>query len=158
MKKEDLDALRRAINRLLKEGNELNDKQQTLEDFSALNRIMQHLKQYHEHDSEEMGRLRVQNQHKERPCPACGEGRLEARESTQQVENAGVEGAIPLHYAVCDACGSEVAEADEARANKRAMMNESPDVNPPAEVSEQNRIEQHGFGLKKSFRHRSSYD
>lgn len=58
----------------------------------------------------------------ERVCPACGEGRLEARESTQQVEHAGVEETIPLHYAVCDVCGSEVAEAEEARANKRAMM------------------------------------
>lgn len=57
-----------------------------------------------------------------RTCPACGEGRLEARESTQQVEHAGVKGTIPLHYAVCDICGSEVAEADEARANKRAMI------------------------------------
>lgn len=59
---------------------------------------------------------------KERVCPACGEGRLEPRGSTQEVEHAGVEGTIPLHYAVCDACGSEVAEAGEARANKRAMM------------------------------------
>ncbi|OOC08897.1 hypothetical protein [Thioalkalivibrio halophilus] len=59
---------------------------------------------------------------KQRVCPACGEGRLEPRESTQQVEHAGVEGTIPLRYAVCDVCGSEVAEADEARANKRAMM------------------------------------
>lgn len=57
-----------------------------------------------------------------RVCPACGEGRLKAQESTQQVEHAGVEGTIPLHYAVCDVCGSEVAEADEARANKRAMI------------------------------------
>lgn len=57
----------------------------------------------------------------ERPCPACGEGRLEAVESTQQVEHAGIQGVIPLHYAVCDMCGSEVAEAPEARANKRAM-------------------------------------
>jgi len=56
-----------------------------------------------------------------RTCPACGEGRLEARESTQQVEHAGVKGTIPLHYAVCDICGSEVAEAGEAR-NKRAMI------------------------------------
>ena len=59
---------------------------------------------------------------KERVCPACGEGRLESRKSTQQVEHAGVKGTLPLHYAVCDVCGSEVAEAEEARANKRAMM------------------------------------
>ena len=59
---------------------------------------------------------------KGRVCPACGEGRLESLESTQQVEHAGVQGTIPLHYAVCDTCGSEVAEADEARANKRAMI------------------------------------
>jgi HTH-type transcriptional regulator/antitoxin MqsA len=56
-----------------------------------------------------------------RVCPACGEGQLEAVESTQQVEHAGIEGVVPLHYAVCGVCGSEVAEAPEARANKRAM-------------------------------------
>ena len=48
---------------------------------------------------------------KERVCPACGEGRLESRKSTKKVEHAGVEGTLPLHYAVCDVCGSEVAEA-----------------------------------------------
>ena len=57
-----------------------------------------------------------------RACPACGEGRLHVRESTQQVEHAGVKGTIPLYYAVCDVCGSEVAEAGEARVNKRAMI------------------------------------
>lgn len=66
-----------------------------------------------------MSRITISNG---RACPACGEGRLEARESTQQVEHAGVKGTIPLHYAVCDVCGSEVAEAGDARANKRAMI------------------------------------
>jgi len=66
-----------------------------------------------------MSRATISN---ERTCPACGEGPVHARESTQQVEHAGVEGSIPLYYAVCDVCGSEVAEAGEARANKRAMI------------------------------------
>ena len=66
-----------------------------------------------------MSQITVSN---ERSCPACGEGRLKAQESTQQVEHAGVQGVIPLHYASCDACGSEIAEAGEARANKRAMI------------------------------------
>lgn len=61
------------------------------------------------------------NGRKQRICSACGEGRLEPKETTQHVEHAGVQGTIPLHYAVCDTCGSEIAEAPEARANKRAM-------------------------------------
>lgn len=61
------------------------------------------------------------NGRKQRICSACGEGRLEPKETTQHVEHAGVQGATPLHYAVCDTCGSEIAEAPEARANKRAM-------------------------------------
>ena len=38
------------------------------------------------------------------------------------------------------------------------MMNDSPDVNPPAEVEDKDRIVQHGFDLKQSFRHRRNYE
>lgn len=61
------------------------------------------------------------NANERRVCPACGEGRLEPTEASQRVEHADVHEALPLHYAVCDACGSEIAGASEARANKRTM-------------------------------------
>lgn len=61
------------------------------------------------------------NANERRVCPACGVGRLEPTEASQRVEHAGVHEVLPMHYAVCDACGSEIAGAPEARANKRAM-------------------------------------
>ncbi|WP_440995030.1 type II toxin-antitoxin system MqsA family antitoxin [Arhodomonas sp. SL1] len=62
------------------------------------------------------------NANERRVCPACGEGRLEPVEGSQRVEHAGVHGTLPLHYAVCSVCGSEIAREAEARANKRAMI------------------------------------
>lgn len=56
-----------------------------------------------------------------RRCSACGGGSLTPKKDTQQVEYNGAQGTIPLYYAVCDACGSEIAAEGEAKANKRAM-------------------------------------
>ena len=56
-----------------------------------------------------------------RTCSACGEGRIVPRQCTQRVQHAGVQETIPLHYAFCDVCGSEVADASQAKANKRSV-------------------------------------
>lgn len=58
----------------------------------------------------------------ERLCPVCGQGYLHEATGLQHVEHAGVHGEIPVHSAVCDGCGSEIAGEAEARANKRAMV------------------------------------
>ena len=55
-------------------------------------------------------------------CPFCGEGKLHPVTFTNAVEYKGQQGIIPLLMAECDACGTEQAGANEARANKRAMM------------------------------------
>lgn len=57
----------------------------------------------------------------ERTCPACGEGKLRAREDTETVEHRGKTGEIELRFAVCDRCGAELTSAEDARYNKRAM-------------------------------------
>lgn len=55
-------------------------------------------------------------------CPICGEGRLHPLALTNAVEYKGQHASIPLLMTECDACGSEQAGQEEARANKRAMM------------------------------------
>lgn len=55
-------------------------------------------------------------------CPICGEGRLHTLALTNAVEYKGQHASIPLLMTECDACGSEQAGQEEARANKRAMM------------------------------------
>ncbi|WP_090255752.1 type II toxin-antitoxin system MqsA family antitoxin [Ectothiorhodospira marina] len=57
-----------------------------------------------------------------RACPVCGEGPLEQRTDSHVVEHAGVSERIPLYVAQCAACGSELATATEAKANKRAVV------------------------------------
>lgn len=55
-------------------------------------------------------------------CPACGEGHLHQRIESQAVEYAGHSGQLPMQLSVCDHCGSEMADAAQALANKRAMI------------------------------------
>ena len=55
------------------------------------------------------------------PCPVCGEGHLEHKQSTCEMVHLGVCLSAPMQYALCDCCGSEIADADDARANKEAM-------------------------------------
>lgn len=55
-------------------------------------------------------------------CPACGEGILHPRRKLHDVEYAGQHGQVPMFFTVCDYCGSELAGAAEALANKRAMI------------------------------------
>ncbi|WP_058556466.1 type II toxin-antitoxin system MqsA family antitoxin [Thiohalocapsa sp. ML1] len=56
------------------------------------------------------------------PCRICGEGRLTVEVEKNLVEYRGVSESLDSHYAVCDACGSEQADAAQARANKRLMV------------------------------------
>ena len=58
----------------------------------------------------------------ERLCPVCGEGALRPEVSSQTVEYKGFEKEIPVYFAVCGTCGSEVSEQAESRANKREMI------------------------------------
>jgi HTH-type transcriptional regulator/antitoxin MqsA len=56
------------------------------------------------------------------PCRICGEGRLTVEVEKNLVEYRGVSESLDSYYAVCDACGSEQADAAQARANKRLMV------------------------------------
>lgn len=56
------------------------------------------------------------------PCPVCGEGRLTVKVEQNLVEYRGVSESLDSYYAVCDVCGSEQADAAQARANKRLMV------------------------------------
>lgn len=50
-------------------------------------------------------------------CPACGEGRLHSCADVDLVEFCGRQIGLPLHYSVCDHCGSELAGEAESVAN-----------------------------------------
>jgi len=55
-------------------------------------------------------------------CPLCEEGMLHERVEYEETEYNGHKGMTPLCFSVCDACGSEVADAEQTRRNKRAMI------------------------------------
>lgn len=55
-------------------------------------------------------------------CPVCAEGHLRPQTETRRYRHAGHEGAVLMRYSVCEACGSEVADAAQTRANKAAMQ------------------------------------
>lgn len=55
-------------------------------------------------------------------CPLCGEGRLTPRTEETVTEYAGQQGKVTLHFAECDACGSEITGDVDSRANKRAVL------------------------------------
>lgn len=55
-------------------------------------------------------------------CPLCEEGTLHERVEHEETEYIGHTGVTPLYFSVCDACGSEVANAEQTRRNKRAMI------------------------------------
>lgn len=58
----------------------------------------------------------------DRICLICGEGHLEVRVDKNLVEYKGRSTELDAHYSVCDSCGSEQADAEQARQNKRAML------------------------------------
>lgn len=55
-------------------------------------------------------------------CPICGEGQLHDRVIMEDTEYHGQKGQTPLHFWACDTCGSEQADAEQTRKNKRAMI------------------------------------
>ncbi|NKC13646.1 MAG: YgiT-type zinc finger protein [Gammaproteobacteria bacterium] len=54
-------------------------------------------------------------------CPVCGEGNLHAHVGKNPVEYKGRATELELHFSLCDACGSEQADAGQTRTNKRLM-------------------------------------
>ena len=55
-------------------------------------------------------------------CPICGEGTLVVHVEEDVMEYHGVTKVIPCQFKVCTACGSEQADAEDMRVNKRTMQ------------------------------------
>jgi len=55
-------------------------------------------------------------------CPLCGEGHVTSHAEEAVTEYRGQKGTVTLHYAECDACGSEITGEVDGRANKRAVL------------------------------------
>lgn len=55
-------------------------------------------------------------------CPICEEGHLTVQVDKHPVEYKGVSEPLDSFYSVCDACGSEQADAAQTRDNKRLMV------------------------------------
>lgn len=55
-------------------------------------------------------------------CPACGAGRLTEYVEQMPVEWEGRTGTVPLRYSTCDTCLSEIVNAEQAAANKHAVL------------------------------------
>lgn len=59
--------------------------------------------------------------HSNNLCPICGVGQLHPKVSKNPVEYKGQTTELDLHFSLCDACGSEQADAAQTRVNKRLM-------------------------------------
>lgn len=57
-----------------------------------------------------------------KPCLICGEGHLSQTIGSNPVSYKGVSRELPLYGSVCDTCGSEQANVQDIRLNKRAMQ------------------------------------
>jgi len=55
-------------------------------------------------------------------CAICGEGKLRVQSGVNPVEYKGVTAALENLFSVCNVCGSEQADADQLRHNKRRMI------------------------------------
>lgn len=55
-------------------------------------------------------------------CPVCGEGRLHQQVGTNTVKVHEQEYDLPIHFAVCDVCECEVADAEDSAENKMLML------------------------------------
>lgn len=55
-------------------------------------------------------------------CLACGEGTLHPSTEENAIDINGQTISVPLQYSTCDHCGADLTNADQARANKRAMV------------------------------------
>jgi hypothetical protein len=54
-------------------------------------------------------------------CPACSLGHLTPYFEREEVESHGRTCRIPLHFSECDACGAELTNGEQSRANVEAM-------------------------------------
>ena len=54
-------------------------------------------------------------------CPACGLGQLTRYIEREEVESHERTWRIPLHFSECDACGAELTNGEQSRANVEAM-------------------------------------
>lgn len=54
-------------------------------------------------------------------CKVCEKGLLISMVEKNSVEYKGHSEAIPLHYSVCDTCGSETGSPEEVNKNKAEM-------------------------------------
>jgi len=54
-------------------------------------------------------------------CPVCGVGTLDHRIEERTLECNGHKDTVPMHYSVCDDCGSEIGDADDMRKNREHM-------------------------------------
>lgn len=55
-------------------------------------------------------------------CPLCGEGHVTMQVQRLETEYKGQKATLPLHFRLCDACGSDFAGSSESKMNKRALM------------------------------------
>lgn len=55
-------------------------------------------------------------------CPLCGEGHVTRQVQDLETEYKGQKNALPLHFLLCNACGSDFAGSAESKLNKRALM------------------------------------
>ena len=55
-------------------------------------------------------------------CPICGEGHVTDHTDQVETEYKGHKALVPLHYQLCDVCGSDFAGAAEMRANREALL------------------------------------
>ena len=55
-------------------------------------------------------------------CPICEEGNLSEKVSKEKVDYKGRTAELDLHFSVCDSYGSDQADAEQVRMNKRSMV------------------------------------
>ncbi len=55
-------------------------------------------------------------------CLICGEGKLNTDIDLNVVDYLGIYCILPLHFSVCDYCGTEQASSDETTKNKKYMI------------------------------------
>ena len=58
----------------------------------------------------------------DKSCSACGEGMLHPRVDKEPVEYEGQTTELDVHYSVCDACGSELANGEQINLNAKNMV------------------------------------
>lgn len=64
-------------------------------------------------------------------CRICGEGNLTEKVSANMVTYKGISVFIDSHYSVCDKCESAQASGEQAKVNKKIMMDFRRSVDGP---------------------------